>query len=141
MELIVINSRKLEINFYTLIIKAESILRFYKNLKEFQSLANVAMLTNNELILLHDMVIPSDNDQMLSRDTFSLIIDDFLVPKGLRRNIDYTLAEEQMIFGVRGSVNPLLGKELPEIENLDWVDSQVTEDGCFVWLSDSNIID
>jgi hypothetical protein len=125
-------SPRLKIHCTSLIINYKKVFGTIEVLNEFQKKTKCNIVSNYELIVTHDMMAPSES--------FKSIIENYLVPRGFIWGKDFTVAEEQMIYGVSDRITPLLNHGLPELKNVNWLDSIVTMDGCFVWSRNSEII-
>jgi hypothetical protein len=132
MNITITKSPRLKIHCNSLIIKYQSVANNINELKYFQSKLQCNLLTNQELIITHDMMVPSEK--------FYEIIDEVFNPMNLTEGQDFIIAEEQMIYGAGNRITPLINQEHPELINVPWIDSEITFDGNLVWLRESNIM-
>jgi hypothetical protein len=132
MSIIITQAPKLKILGSSLIMNYRSVAGCINNLKEFHRKAKCNLITNEELIITHDM--------MISSEKLELIIEEVLLPMSLKWGEDFIIAEEQMLIGVEDKVTPLLNQELPGLKNLQWLNSEITRDGNLVWSRESEII-
>jgi hypothetical protein len=131
MAIAITTSPTLKVHCYSLILNFKTVAGNIELLKEFQKITNCNFITNQELIITHDMMVPSK--------TFESIIKDHLLPHGFKWSDDFIIVEEQMLFGVRDRVTPLLHQGLPELKNVQWLDSVITMEGNFVWCYESEL--
>jgi hypothetical protein len=123
---------KLKVHCSSLILNYSSIAGNVDELREFQRNVKCNLVTNEELIITHDMMVPSEK--------FELIIEEVLLPKSLKWGEDFIIADEQMLYGYGEQVTPLLNKELPELVNLQWLNSEITWEGNLVWSRESQLL-
>lgn len=123
---------KLKVHCSSLILNYSSIAGNVDELREFQRNVKCNLVTNEELIITHDMMVPSEK--------FELIIEEVLLPNSLKWGEDFIIADEQMLYGYGDQVTPLLNKELPELVNLQWLNSEITWEGNLVWSRESKLI-
>jgi hypothetical protein len=98
----------------------------------FKSILEYNLITNKEVILISDMMSPSVE--------LSGIIQEFLLPSGLKFEQDFVLVNEQLISGVGDRVTDLLNQKIPDLLDIDWLSSEITLNGNDVWLKDSDIL-
>ena len=113
----------------TLIIKASSINLNYGSMEKFCDEFNLNGLSNGQLFIVYDMMEPSTY--------FDELIEDVLIPSGMRYNIDYLILNEQITQGVIGRETPeesLINKPIPYSEHANWIGSIIKEDGQYIWL-------
>ena len=119
------NREVLQVTFSYLIFNVESIDKKFGGLADFVAKYNLWGETNGKLHIMNEMVQPHDR-------LLTLI-------KGIKTNIklvekvDYVFGYEYLTEGVKGDVSPLLNKEIPEFENVDWLSSVITHQGNYVW--------
>jgi len=121
-----VDSDMLCVKFSTLVVDISALNGKLTTVAEFADQHNINCETNGRLLLVHEM-----------RSDFSYLtelVNCCIEPQGLRYNIAYTFLEEQLTRGVdnRQEVD-VIGSELPETQNLDWLSSEITEKGCFIW--------
>lgn len=81
-------------------------------------------VTNGKLLIIADMIHPSEGLEM--------IVSDVLLPNGFERGPDWEYTYERDTYNAPYDSGYLF-KEIPELEDLDWVDSALLEDGNWVW--------
>lgn len=121
-----LDREKLKISFSTLIIKVSSINKYFGDLSEFVRRADLYGVTNGKIHLMAEMMDPPYGLYNLA--------DHHLIPLGLEEKKDYVIVTEQLV--IAGSDNSLLNKPIPDLEDLDWLDSIVTTEGNYVWYKD-----
>lgn len=124
---------KLQIHCTTLVIHYENLIKKFIDLIYFKTIAECNLITNNEVVLISDMMSPSEE---LSR-----IIQEILLPCGLQLEQDFVLVNEQLIYGVGDRITPLINQGIPDLKDVYWLKSEITLEGNFVWLNDSNILE
>ena len=98
---------KLKIHSSTLVIHYQNWINILGDLNMFKSILEYNLITNKEVILISDMMSPSAE---LSR-----IIQEFLLPSGLKFEQDFVLVNEQLIYGVGDRVTDLLNQKIPDL--------------------------
>lgn len=122
---------KLKIHCSTLIIHYQNWINTLGDLNMFKSISECDLITNKEIILISDMMSPSAE--------LSSIIQEILLPSGLKFEQDFVLVNEQLIYGVGDRVTDLLNQDIPDLLDIDWLSSEITLNGNEVWLKDSDI--
>lgn len=121
-----VDSDKVLIRFSTLVIDVSSLNGNQVTVAEFVNQQKINCITNGKLLLVYEM-----------RSDFSYLIElvnSYIEPQGLRNNVEYSFIQEQLTIGVDNREQfDVIGSELPETQNLDWLSSEITEEGCFVW--------
>jgi len=126
MNLHYVDSDMLCVKFSTLVVDISALNGKLTSVAEFVNQHNINCKTNGRLLLVHEM-----------RSDFSYLtelVNCCIEPQGLRYNIAYTFIEEQLTRGVDNKQEvDVIDSELPETQNLDWLSSKITEEGCFIW--------
>lgn len=117
---------RLKISFSTLIIKVSSINKYFGQLSEFVSRADLYGVTNGKIHLMAEMMEPPYGLYKLA--------DHHLIPLGMEEKKDYVIVSEQLL--IEGSENSLLNKPIPDLKDVNWLDSIVTTAGNYVWYKD-----
>ena len=125
-------AQKLKIHCSTLIIHYQNLINTLGDLNMFKSISECNLITNKEIILISDMMSPSAE--------LSSIIQEILLPSGLKFEQDFVLVNEQLIYGVGDRVTDLLNHDIPDLLDIDWLSSEITLNGNDVWLKDSDIL-
>ena len=125
-----IDADKIQIRFHTLVIDISALYGKLDSILKFSDDHNIQFITNGRLLLAYSM----NRDFSYLSDLVSCCIES----KGFKYKIAYTFIEEQLTIGVDGG-EPLdyQGKELPETHDLDWLSSEITLKGCFIWKTPS----
>jgi len=123
---------KLKIHCSTLVIHYQNWINTLGDLNMFKSISECNLITNKEIILISDMMRPSAE--------LSSIIQEILLPSGLKFEQDFVLVNEQLIYGVGDRVTDLLNHDIPDLLDIDWLYSEITLNGNDVWLKDSDIL-
>lgn len=123
-----IDSECLQVTFSYLIIKVESINQKFGQLSEFSLKHDLYGATNGKLYILAEMVQPHQG--------LIDLITKVLKPLGFNSNEDYVLGYEQLTAGARGETSPLLNKDIPDLEGVNWLGSIIKHKGNFVWFRD-----
>lgn len=121
-----LDRERLKISFSTLIIKVSSINKYFGQLSEFVSEANLYGVTNGKIHLMAEMMEPPYGLYKLT--------DHHLIPLGLEERKDYIIVTEHPLPGELE--HPLLNQPIPELENIDWLDSIITREGYYVWYKE-----
>ena len=116
---------KQKVIFSTLLINVNSITRVFGTLREFTDMHMDGGVTNGKLILMAELRLPPYELMDFAEEC--------LVPNGLIENKDYVFVREGIVIGVGGEKCSCIGKSIPECENIDWLGSEISEDGYFVW--------
>lgn len=124
------DSDYLTIVYSSLVINVESINKKYGVLYDFLNEFNLGGETNGKLFITAQMMDPPD--ELIN------IINKTLKPLGFEEKKDYLLCYEYLVEGVRGSISPLLNKEIPECMDVDWLGSVIRLNGNFVWHKPAN---
>ena len=123
---------KLKIHCSTLVIHYENMINAYGDLNIFKAISECNLITNKEIILISDMMSPSAE--------LSSIIQEILLPSGLKFEQDFVLVNEQLIYGVGDRVTDLLNQKIPDLLDIEWLSSEITLNGNEVWLKDGDIL-
>ncbi|PWK19095.1 hypothetical protein [Xanthomarina spongicola] len=115
----------LNVEFSYLIFNVDSINKKFGDLADFVAKYNLWGKTNGKLYILNEMVQPHDRLHHLIYTT--------LKPLGFKQYDDFVLGYEQLIKGANGYVSPLLDKDIPGMEDVEWLGSIITREGNFVW--------
>lgn len=119
------DEEQIDIVFSTLIINVDSLNKKGILLENFGKNLNHNCVTNGKLLFFSEMNQP----QIMLEE----IINELLTPLDLKFGDDYAIGYEQLIYGVGNTITPLLNKELPELEEINWLNSKITYKGNFVW--------
>jgi hypothetical protein len=125
------NSPRLKVHFCSLVMNFKSIAGNIEGLRELQQLVKCNFVTNQELIVTHEMLAPSDY--------LESIIVEYLLPRGFKWSDDFIILNEPILFGVGDKVASFMNQGFPELENIEWLESLITENGSFVWCRDSEL--
>lgn len=123
--------RKLKISFLTLIIRVDSISKYYYGgLDAFAEQYELHGVSNKRLLIRSEMRghYPSELDEVMNN---------VLIPLGFKDQLDYFIVQEQLISGVGGYDDQLLNKPIPDCKNISWLGSIMSEKGHFVWYRSS----
>jgi hypothetical protein len=123
---------KLKIRWSTLVIHYENLIKKLGDLNVFKSIGECNLITNKEIVVISNMMWPSLE--------FSRIIQEILLPSGLKLEQDFALVNEQLINDVGDPITDLLNQKIPDLLDIDWLSSEITLKGNVVWLNDSNIL-
>ena len=118
------NREVLQVTFSYLIFNVESIDKKFGGLADFVAKYNLWGETNGKLHIMNEMVQP--HDRLLT------LIKGIKINIKLVEKVDYVLGYEYLTIGAKGYVSPLLNKEIPEFENVDWLSSVITHQGNYV---------
>lgn len=118
-----LDRERLKISFSTLIIKVSSINKFFGQLSEFVRQADLYGVTNGKIHLMAEMMEPPYGLYNLA--------DHHLIPLGMEEKKDYVIITEKLV--TKDKKNPLLDKPIPELQDVDWLDSIITREGTYVW--------
>src|SRR5690606_8706706 len=110
----------LKLEFSYLIFKVESINKKFGSLADFVAKYNLWGETNGKLYVLDEMVQPHDRLVHLIYTTLN--------PLGFIEFEDYVFGYEQLTRGVKGEISPLVGKDIPEMEDAEWLGSIITRE-------------
>lgn len=121
-----IDTPQMKVIFSSLIFRVSSLRRCGWTPQTFLSHTGWSGTTNGHLLMLHDMNMPGYRLLELA--------DDLVNTTGLREWADFVYAEEQLVLGVRGRINPSLGQPIAQLAACLWLGSILTEEGNFVWL-------
>lgn len=123
-----LDRERLKISFSTLILKVSSINKYFGQLSDFVTQADLYGVTNGKIHLMAEMMEPPYKLYGLA--------DKYLIPLGLEEKKDYVIVSEKR--GSRDKKNLLLNKPIPELEDVPWLDSIITKDGTYVWYIDTH---
>src|SRR5690554_2548543 len=115
----------LKVEFSYLIFNVESINKKFGALSDFVAKYNLWGETNGKLYILDEMVQPHDR-------LYHLIYTS-LKPLGFKEFDDYVMGYEQLTVGVKGAISPLVDKDIPGMEDVEWLGSMITREANFVW--------
>ena len=117
----------IKIEFTVLITRVESINKKFGSLHDFVNKYELYGYTNGKLFIIQEMMIPPPY-------LYSLI-NEVLTPLGFKDKKDFVLTFDRLVQS--GDLDKeechLLGKEIPECMNVDWLRSIITRKGNFVW--------
>jgi hypothetical protein len=125
-----IDNDKLTISFSALIFNVESINAKFGDLSTFVEKFDLYGKTNGKLYILIEMNEPPYHLYEL--------IDVKLASFNFKEKVDYIIASEQLVYGVRNTITPLINKPIPECEDVQWLGSKICFDGNFVWFESNN---
>lgn len=139
-KLVYVDDTRIRVNFSTLIIKADSIIRKFGTVENFIVPNGISGVTNGKLVAIYEMNEPPPYLYYLEEE--------FLQPAGLELYNDYVFAYEQplMIEDTspyhtkipRGPSN--LNTPIPLCDKAPWLDSIISDIGNFVWDKTENTI-
>ena len=117
----------IKIEFTVLITRVDSINKKFGSLHDFVNKYELYGYTNGKLFIIQEMMIPPPY-------LYSLI-NEVLTPLGFKDKKDFVLTFDRLVQS--GDLDKeechLLGKEIPECMNVDWLRSIITRKGNFVW--------
>jgi hypothetical protein len=119
------DNAELEIIFTTFVFRVDRMIEKVDSIYAFQVLIDLPLITNGHLVIFREMNTPAVH--------LTQRITERLVPLGFEDKRDFTIMEEQLIFGVNDQESTLLGSPLPENTDIQWLCSVVRTDGNFVW--------
>lgn len=124
------DAEKLRISFTTLVIRVDSINRFFGSLSNFALHYSLTGVTNGKLFLMAEMQeVPKELDRLVVQH---------LKPMGLIYEKDMFYTYDQPSFDINDSVNPEINMELPECKRVTWLGSEISCKGCFVWFENES---
>jgi len=114
-------SKKLKVRFTTLVLRIQSILEHHNAFRIYNVIHQPFWgVQNKELFLQHEMCWPPPE---LKKQ-----IEQLLLPLGMKELQDFVLIQDVPYDYLYS------GRILPGTENCDWLESEVTREGCYVWL-------
>lgn len=125
-----IDSNHLRVCFSYLIIRVESINENFGALKDFAHKYDLYGYTNGQLYCFEEMVEP--------HNALIDLVHTILEPLGLIQNRDFVLGYEKLSRGAKDEVSKSLDKDLPDLENCEWLGSVLQYEGNFVWSREFN---
>lgn len=120
-----VDSECLQVTFSYIIIRVKSINENFGQLFKFADENDLYGTTNGKLYILEEMVEP--HQRLIS------LVTNLLKPLNLYENEDYVLGYEQLVHGARGSITPYLNKDIPALDEINWLGSIIKRKGNFVW--------
>lgn len=120
-----IDQKELRVLFTSCFLRVDRIIQRVHSLEQFQRIIDRPMLTNGKIVQLVEMRSPASEIEE--------IIQNKLVPLGFEYQTDLILLEEQLIYGVKYRLTPLLNQAIPGSEAVDWLETIIRMDGNFVW--------
>ena len=120
-----IDQEELRVQFTSCFLRVDRIIQRVNSLEQFQRIIDCPMLTNGKIVQLVEMRSPASEIEE--------IILTKLVPLGFEYKIDLIILEEQLIYGVKYRLTPLLNQVIPGSEAVDWLETIIRMDGNFVW--------
>lgn len=127
-----VDSDKMQIRFHTLVIDMSALNGRLDSVLEFSDSHNIQFITNGRLLLNYSM----NKDFFFLPDLVSCCVES----QEFKYNNAYSFIEEQLTIGViGGETMDFLGKELPETHDLDWLSSEINNNGCFIWKTQKSI--
>lgn len=120
-----IDQEELRVQFTSCFLRVDRIIQRVNSLEQFQRIIDRPMLTNGKIVQLVEMRSPASEIEE--------IIQTKLVPLGFAYQTDLILLEEQLIYGVKYRLTPLLNQVIPGSEAVDWLETIIRMDGNFVW--------
>jgi hypothetical protein len=106
--------KKLKISFRTLVIRVESITKYFGRLDDFAEQNDLHGVSNKRLFIRSEM-----------RGSYP--------SEFFKEKVDYVFVQEQLISGVKGSIDPLSNQPIPDCEDIPWLDSIILRKGHFIW--------
>jgi len=103
-----------------------SINKYFGQLSEFVRKADLYGVTNGKIHLMAEMMEPPYGLYKLA--------DHHLIPLGLEEKKDYIIITEHL--STSGIENPLHNHPIPELKDVDWLDSVITREGHYVWYKE-----
>ena len=127
-EIVFVDDEILDIYYSTLLIRVKSISEHCGSLIKFNETYGLGGVTNGKILYLEDLCKPSS--------LLEAVIRNVLEPLGFAQNRDYILTYEKEIWKVQKYLKEKpsnLNKSIPELSDVDWLESIVTYEGQFVW--------
>lgn len=128
------DSEELSLPFISLVINVEAINQNIGLILDLSNENNLYGATNGKLLLVADMIYPSEALNSLSN---------LLEKYGIEFGKDYLLLEQQLTQGitrVQERYPSPIGQQIPGTENCTWIDSEIREDGNWVWKTETSEI-
>lgn len=122
-----VDREKLKVVFSTLIIRVDSICKYFGSLKSFLDSRCNFGVTNGKLMLMYEMNSPPHN--------LIEFAEDVLMPPGMRVEKDFTFANDQLVYTLVDEAPEHHIHPMPECKDIPWLGSVVSRKGCFVWRS------
>jgi hypothetical protein len=119
--------KKLKISFLTLIIRGDNISKYYNgSLDDLADQYDLYGVSNKRLFIRSEMSghLPSEIDR---------IVNEVLIPLGLKELVDYVIVQEELIAGVDGYDEQLLNKPIPDCESISLLGSTISKKGHLIW--------
>ncbi len=129
-----VDNEVVRIAFTTLLIRVKSVNERYGSLKKFVANFDCWGATNGKFLYASEMMEPATD--------LENYITQVLKPLGMRRNRDYVVTFEQMLWGVerhQDGPSVYLNRPIPELSGVNWLDSLITEEGHYVWYVEEQL--
>jgi hypothetical protein len=125
-----LNQERLKIVHTCLIIRVQSINEIFGiSVRDFVEKFNLWGVSNGKILLMADMMYPSEE---LGR-----VVSDILDVNGFIREIDWAVSYERNCY-YEPYESGYLFKEIPELEEITWLESIMLEDGNWIWYKEEN---
>lgn len=119
----------IKLHFWNLVVRVDSINRLFGPVNLFVRAYKLHVRTNVKLLIISEMISPPGH--------LAEIISMVLTPLRMNVSQDYILIMEEPLRGVGDRYSPYIEFELPVTRELDWVQSILDFNGCFVWFNSS----
>jgi len=120
-----IDQEELRVQFTSCFLRVDRIIQRVNSLEQFQRIIDRPMLTNGKIVQLVEMRSPASEIEE--------IIQNKLFPLGFEYQTDLIILEEQLVYGVKYRLTPLLNQAIPGGDTVDWLETIIRMDGNFVW--------
>lgn len=121
-----LDDERLRITFFALVIRVSSINDRYGTVKDFVRRNRLHGVTNGKILVISEMLAPGSFLIDLSRKLLPQI--------GMLYRRDFIILQERLIRGYGKRMDEFLNKEIPECRGVDWLGSEITYKGNYVWL-------
>lgn len=123
-----INQEKMPIEYLSLIINVNSINYQYGTLEDFVGHFKLNCVTNGKLLII------SEKENQSGKLKF--IIDKKLSSFDFNGDNDWIIVFGNQTKGVENRSSSLVNCEIPECSGIDWIGSEITKKGYFVWYKE-----
>jgi hypothetical protein len=122
-----VDKEKLKVVFSSMIIRVDSICKYFGSLKSFLESHPRFGVTNGKLLVMAEMNCPPHY--------LIEFAEDVLMPSGMRVLKDFTFANDQLVYALVDEAPEHHIHPIPECEDIPWLGSVVSRKDCFVWRS------
>ena len=120
-----LGQKKLPITDLSLVFRVQSIYEKFGTLNDFANQYNVEGITNGELF-----IIPQNKGKI---DNLTLLFDNNLGSKKFKVQKDVTILLGHGIEDLLKRKSSLMNCKIPDCRGIDWLGSEITEEGFFIW--------